>query len=606
VLHKVADGENGAVLRAEDIGTRESVAFKLLRPEVSAEDGLAPALQSRIRDNLELSVREPGALAGFVDVIDIGKTAEGLMFLIMPFVGGDDLESLLGRSGALPWSQAGGLFLRMTRQLERYHRLGRVHGYLQSRKCLLAEDGSVTFLDDGVDAFLHNSGGPTTARYASPEQANGEEPSAAADLYSLGVIFYELLTARAPFEDSSPNRTLAMHMLSPVPGLREVAPHAGISADVEAVILRALEKRPEDRFASMTELAAAIDGCRSTAGVTVPIAAPVEESAVVPVVAVRRAKVHEIERLLDPPDAALAEPLASAPDVRVIAGEPAGSAEPTLSLPFLQVASAKEMVARAPVVGPPPSLGAPEAPVHEGARRLGTPSFAAPGFAASSGEVPSLAAPTLASPARPSEVAESTNQTERGGARPLAEPTLIGLVLPSLVHPEALASKSTSVAAAVAASLRGLGASSASATPEGEPAADPQEEGGEPSASSSSSRAVIGSSTSGVRRASRSSASGSMRRVIDLHPSASGTGSFSDDQHHPSSSGSMRMGAAASAGASGSRRIVNLVAVRAPGETLTSGVLPSERTSRGVEGGDVGAGRGSRAHAHAPLELGWC
>ena len=610
IIHKVADGATGAVFRAEDIGTRESVAVRLFRPELSQSPGLVEAFQARIRVRLELASEEPGALASFVDVVDIGKTAEGLVFIVMPYIAGDRLGDLLGRSGPLPWTQARGLFLRLCHALAGYHQHGRVHGTLELRKCWLTEDLGVMLLDDGVDTFLGDDVSLSSAPYCSPERAGGDAVGPAADVYALGVIFYELLTARVPFEDSSAKRTLAMHMLSPVPPPRVVAPTAGIPEEVEAMILRALAKSPEDRFGSVEELAAAIEGVAgpsaekgvglgaSPAAATVVAQNVAQNVAAEPAGAVRRAKVHELEGFLDPPNAVVPQSEAP-PTVRVVDGveeSVATTSERTMLLP-VGVASERS---EGTVI---PSLTTPS---------------------------PTSAPAVASGPAVASEPAASDSPAAH-------EPTLIGLILPPLVNPQSLSSGSSSVAAAVAASLRvrgpGIEAPGAAKrahfsapgthqpdAPTGavvaagmEPDSDPDsvreaaaEEpesadaapAGVPEASSSSTsgeRPVEGASKSGRRRRAgphaSASASMSMRRVIDLHPGSSGSmrGRFDEDLH-PSSSGSMRMGASASAGASGSRRVVNLVDVRAPSDSMTEGWSPAaESTSRG-RAASIGAG----------------
>lgn len=628
IIHKVADGATGAVFRAEDIGTRESVAVRLFRPELSQAPGLVEAFQARIRERLEIAAEEPGALPSFVDVADIGKTAEGLVFIVMPYIVGDRLGDLLGRSGPLPWVQARSLFLRLCHALADYHRHGRVHGTLELRKCWLTEDLGVMLLDDGVDTFLGDDVSLSSAPYCSPERAGGEAVGPAADVYALGVIFYELLTARVPFEDSSAKRTLAMHMLSPVPPPREVAPTAGIPEEVEALILQALAKSPEERFGSMEELAAAIEGAAAPSiekGVGLgapPAASPVVAVglAAEPAGAVRRAKVHELEGFLDPPNAVVPQSEAP-PTVRVVDGleeRVATTSERTMLLP---VGGARERSQGAVI----PSLTTPS-PVSEPAGASDSAAVASDSAAGAGDSAAVASDPGAGDPA-----AGASDST--GAAH---EPTLIGLILPPLVNPGSLSSGSSSVAAAVAASLRvhgpGLEApNGAKRTHFSAPGADPTDgptetavaaeavsdsdqgaaaEGPDSSeaapaelpraeASSSSTsgeRPVDGASTSGSRRRragphASASASMSMRRVIDLHPGSSGSmrGRF-DEELHPSSSGSMRTGASASAGASGSRRVVNLVDVRAPSDSMTEGWSPAaESTSRGRAVGD-GAG----------------
>ena len=509
IIHKVADGATGAVYCADDIGTRERVAIKLLRPELSEEIDLVEVIQARIRRNIELAKSDPGALAEFVDVIDIGKTASGLVYLVMPYVVGDDLQSLLRRSGPLPWSQAVGLFSRLCSALADYHRRGRVHGFLQSRKCILGHGGRVMFLDDGVDAFLVGTATPEMARYMSPEQASAEEVGVAADIYSLAVIFYELLTARVPFEDSSPQRTLAMHMLSPVPPLCEVAPNAGIPVAADAAILRALAKCPADRWASMGEFSAGLGILRARSAVAE------DPSRVAPVASETPAARAQIE-------------------VPVATEKPAARAQAANSVAQLSPLSSR--------------LPSPPSSASLGLR-----------------------------------LASAVN-----------EPTLIGLVLPSLVASSVPGeTSSSSVAAAVAASL------GVPAVVAGDPRQSPLN--GPASASPVGPGGGQSPSASGLRRSyGGAHASASGRRIIDLLPGDSSMHGRIDDNLHPSASSSMR----SSAGASGSRRIVNLVDVRAPGESTSEGWTPAAESGASAQVAGVAAtrSRGSNAsQGAAPL-----
>ncbi len=568
IIHKVADGATGAVFCADDIGTRERVAIKLLRPELSEETGVVEFFQARIRRNTELRKSDPGALATFVDVIDIGKTAAGLVYLVMPYVVGDDLQSQLRRSGPLPWSQAQGLFVRICSALADYHRHGRVHGFLESRKCILGHDGKVMFLDDGVDALLLGAATPEMARYMSPEQASAEEVGTAADIYSLAVVFYELLTARVPFEDSSPRRTLAMHMLSPVPPLREVAPNAGIPAAVEAAILRALAKNPGDRWASMTEFSAALGALGvNTVPAMSPLLSAARQSPSMPFVPSSQPSPPSSASLGLPADRSANEPTL----IGLVLPSLLGSSESSESS---SSSSSSSSIAAAVAASPGVSTIATSQTETE---------VTASATDAASNAV--LGSPTLvASQAE----AVSGSATDAASNAVLGSPTLVAS------QAEAVSGSATGVTSEAVTSALAVVPSEARAC-------EVQVvDGSSSDATGVASSSVGGDETSqaasGVRRRSAASshASASGRRIIDLLPGDSSMRGRIEDNLHPSASSSMR----SSANASGSRRVVNLVDVRAPGESTSEGWTPAAESNAGVRVAGVASTRSRDVAEH--------
>ena len=254
----IARGGMAAVYRARDEVLARTVAVKVLEPRLSADESF-----------LERFRREALAAARLthphiVSIYDTGtdQTAEGERhFIVMEYCGGGTLDALLKREGPLDPGRVATIGSAICDALAYAHANGVVHRDIKPGNVLLSEDGTVKVGDFGIAkaAFtgqeLTTSGSLLgTVSYVSPEVARGEEPDERSDLYSLGVVLYELAVGRPPFAADTPLGTAMLHMKEePVPprSLR-----AGIPRDLEEVILSTLAKDRGDRPASAAELRA--------------------------------------------------------------------------------------------------------------------------------------------------------------------------------------------------------------------------------------------------------------------------------------------------------------------------------------------------------------
>ncbi len=209
-----------------------------------------------------------------VEVTDFGETDDGRPFMVMEFLEGEDLADVLAREGWVRWDRAKPILLQLLAALQAIHEQGVVHRDIKPENIFLlsriGSDHFVKVFDFGIAKVLRGSSGQPaksltikgqligTPPYMSPEQCLGESVDARSDLYTVGVIAYELLTGHTPFESENPAKLLRMHVKDPPPPMAEVAPDLPVAASVEAIVRRALAKDRDERFSSANELAKAV------------------------------------------------------------------------------------------------------------------------------------------------------------------------------------------------------------------------------------------------------------------------------------------------------------------------------------------------------------
>lgn len=285
VLGRIGQGGMGTVYLCEHVALGKRMAVKVLRPEFSRDEELVRRFQHEARAASQIGQEN------IVDVYDFGHTPEGLAYFVMEALEGESLARILHREGPLPLGRALRIFQQISRALDAAHRRGIVHRDLKPENVFVLRraDGSdfVKVLDFGISksamspdaARLTRAGSIIgTPEYMSPEQAAGTGADQRSDIYSLGVLAYEVLTGRLPLEGDTSLATLLKHQSEPPLPLRRHRPE--LPVEVEAVVMRMLAKRPDARPASMSEvgqlLSAAVAGidvdARPTPVVPPPIA----------------------------------------------------------------------------------------------------------------------------------------------------------------------------------------------------------------------------------------------------------------------------------------------------------------------------------------------
>ena len=270
LLDLLGEGGMGAVYLAEHVVIGKRVAVKVLSPEYSRNPG---DVQRFLQEARTASVVRHDHV---VDITDFGYTPRGQAFLVMELLEGEDLATLLQREGRLPWLRATELALQIAAGLSAAHAKGVVHRDMKPENCFLvrrpAGGDFVKVLDFGIakitddrlkltgDSLTIEGGVIGTPEYIAPEIARGKKADARVDIYALGVVLYRMITGSLPFTSASGNymEVLSAHITdAPEPPSRR-APDALIPPQLEAVVLRALEKDPETRYLSVDAFAAAI------------------------------------------------------------------------------------------------------------------------------------------------------------------------------------------------------------------------------------------------------------------------------------------------------------------------------------------------------------
>jgi serine/threonine-protein kinase len=258
----IGEGAFGRVYRGHDRRLQRTVAIKLIKPWWAEDPAWARSFEREAR--LLARVSHPG----IVQIFDVGQADEGLYY-VSELVDGESLAERLERGPLAPW-EAASVAEQFARALGRAHARQVVHRDVKPANILVAHDGRVKVGDFGVARLAEGSSdgaGATivgTPRYMAPEQARGLGVSPATDVYSAGIVLYEMLAGAAPFSDG-PAVELALHHLRDEPPPLP----ATVPAPLRQIVQRALAKEPAERYASGGELAEALAGARQN-----PLPAP--------------------------------------------------------------------------------------------------------------------------------------------------------------------------------------------------------------------------------------------------------------------------------------------------------------------------------------------
>ena len=277
ILDLVGIGGMGRVYRAEQTNLGRTVAVKIIHPHLVGEENAAARFITEARAASRLN--HPNSVA----VIDFGKTEDGQLYLVMEFLRGKDLARVAYEEGPLSFRRIVSILRQTLAALSEAHHLGIIHRDLKPENIILEQTRTgqdfVKVVDFGlakirIDAVQPNITSPGivcgTPEYMSPEQGRGDPLDARSDLYAVGVIFYQLLTGRLPFEAESPTQVVLMHITEQPQDPRKIVPERSIPSLIADVCLMALAKDPNHRFANADEFGDALSDAISQIESSIP------------------------------------------------------------------------------------------------------------------------------------------------------------------------------------------------------------------------------------------------------------------------------------------------------------------------------------------------
>lgn len=251
IIEELGKGGMGKVYRVLDIKLNEEVALKLIKPEMALDKKTVERFKN------ELKLARKIVHKNVARMFDLNEE-KAIHFLTMEYVRGEDLKKLIRKIGSLSAGQAISIAKQVCEGLAEAHRLGVIHRDLKAQNIMMDEEGKARIMDFGIARSSKGEGLTDegvmigTPEYLSPEQVEGKGVDQRSDIYSFGVILFEMVTGRVPFEGETAFSTALMHKAEAPPDPREINPQ--IPVDLGRVIFRCLEKEKEKRYQNAVEL----------------------------------------------------------------------------------------------------------------------------------------------------------------------------------------------------------------------------------------------------------------------------------------------------------------------------------------------------------------
>lgn len=252
IIEKVGNGGMATVYKATDLVLKRYVAVKVLRDEFTTDEEFIKRFETEAQSAARL------VHANIVSIFDVGVD-NGIYYIVMELIQGKTLkEIIVEERGPLPWKWSVNVAIQIASALEMAHKNNIIHRDIKPHNIIITEDGIAKVTDFGIAKAVSNSTitafGTTigSVHYFSPEHARGGYTDAKSDIYSLGVVMYEMVTGKVPFDADTPVSVALKHMQEePIPPI-EANPH--LPEAVNKIILKALKKDPMLRYQTATEL----------------------------------------------------------------------------------------------------------------------------------------------------------------------------------------------------------------------------------------------------------------------------------------------------------------------------------------------------------------
>jgi serine/threonine protein kinase len=256
IIEELGSGGMGKVLKVFDNKVKEVVALKLLKPEIAAHEEIIERFSKELKFARKIVHKNVGRM------YDINEE-NGIHYILMEYVPGEDLKSFIIRSRQLAIATAISIAMQILEGLKEAHRLGVVHRDLKPQNIMIDKEGNARIMDFGIARSLEDQGASEagmiigTPEYMSPEQAEGKEADQRSDIYSLGLILYEMVTGKVPFQGETALDIIKKHKTQEPPNPTELNPQ--VPLDLARMILKCLEKDREKRYQTAEEVLAELN-----------------------------------------------------------------------------------------------------------------------------------------------------------------------------------------------------------------------------------------------------------------------------------------------------------------------------------------------------------
>lgn len=253
IIKSLGEGGMANVYLANDILLNREVAIKMLRGELSNEDKFIKRFQREALALSSSSISHPN----IVQMYDLGEENNN-HYIVMEYVRGNTLKHLLNKRGHLTLTEAVDIMLQLTEGISHAHKSYIIHRDLKPQNIMIEDNGLVKIADFGIAIALNAAQLTQTnsvmgsVHYLPPEQAGGHKATIKSDIYSLGIMFYELLTGVLPFRGENAVEIALKHMKTPIESVRKY--NENIPQSVENIILKATAKNPKNRYNDVNEM----------------------------------------------------------------------------------------------------------------------------------------------------------------------------------------------------------------------------------------------------------------------------------------------------------------------------------------------------------------
>ncbi len=265
ITELIGVGGMADVYKATDIFEDKVVAVKILKPEFSTNEDFIRRFRNESKAIAVLSH------TNIVKIFDVGFS-DKIQFIVMEYIDGITLKEFMEQQGIIKWKDSIHFIIQVLRALQHAHDRGIVHRDIKPQNIMLFPDGTIRVMDFGIARFAREEGKTISDKaigsvhYISPEQARGDITDEKSDIYSVGVLLYEMLTGEKPFDADNPVAIALMHMQNEAKNPKEI--NDAIPEGLEEIVIRAMQKEPSARYQSASEMTKDIEEFKRNPSIT--------------------------------------------------------------------------------------------------------------------------------------------------------------------------------------------------------------------------------------------------------------------------------------------------------------------------------------------------